>query len=215
MADALLRTDNESLIHYDSAGTIARLSVPTNDHYLPLLYPAAMRDGNDEVTFPYTGIEMASMSMRCVRFGMSAPSAGKAVGASRVKRGSFSQRYGPWALVAGASEGIGASYARGLARRGLNLVLVARRREPLERFADGVRAEFGVETRCVEGDLGDLGFLQALQSHCSELDLGLLIYNAAHSPIGEFTNLPLDDVLKVVDVNVRGPVALLSGMLPG
>ena len=72
-----------------------------------------------------------------------------------------------------------------------------------------------VETRCVEGDLGDPGFLQTLQSHCSELDLGLLIYNAAHSPIGEFTNLPLDDVLRVVDVNVRGPVTLLSGMLPG
>jgi len=69
VADALLRGDSESLVHYDSAGTIARLSVPTNDHYLPLLYVAAMRSGDDQVTFPYTGIEMASMSMRCVRFG--------------------------------------------------------------------------------------------------------------------------------------------------
>ena len=69
VADALLRGDRESLVHYDSAGTVARLSVPTNDHYLPLLYPAAMRTDADEVTFPHAGIEMASMSMRCVRFG--------------------------------------------------------------------------------------------------------------------------------------------------
>ena len=43
--------------------------MPTTDHYLPLLYPAAMRADGDAVTFPHTGIDMASMSMRCVRFG--------------------------------------------------------------------------------------------------------------------------------------------------
>jgi 4,5-DOPA dioxygenase extradiol len=69
VADMLLRGDGGALVHYDSAGPSARLSVPTNDHYLPLLYPAAMRTASDEISFPYTGIEMASMSMRCVRFG--------------------------------------------------------------------------------------------------------------------------------------------------
>lgn len=69
VADALLRGDERSLVDYDSAGAAAQLSVPTNDHYLPLLYAAAVRTGNDEVSFPYAGIEMASMSMRCVRFG--------------------------------------------------------------------------------------------------------------------------------------------------
>lgn len=69
VADALLRGDAEALIHYESAGGPARLSVPTNDHYLPLLYPAAMRTADDALSFPYVGIEMASMSMRCVRFG--------------------------------------------------------------------------------------------------------------------------------------------------
>jgi 4,5-DOPA dioxygenase extradiol len=69
VAAALLRGDGDALVHYETAGRSARLSVPTNDHYLPLLYPAAMATPDDEVTFPYVGIEMASMSMRCVRFG--------------------------------------------------------------------------------------------------------------------------------------------------
>ena len=69
VADALVRGDGEALVDYEAAGRSARLSVPTNDHYLPLLYAAAMATPEDEVTFPYVGIEMASMSMRCVRFG--------------------------------------------------------------------------------------------------------------------------------------------------
>jgi 4,5-DOPA dioxygenase extradiol len=69
VAAALTRGDGDALVHYDAAGRAARLSVPTNDHYLPLLYPAAMAGEGDEVTFPYECIEMASMSMRCVRFG--------------------------------------------------------------------------------------------------------------------------------------------------
>ena len=69
IADALSRRDDAALIDYESAGPIARLSVPTDEHYLPLLYTAAMRAEDDEVTFPYSSVEMGSMSMRCVRFG--------------------------------------------------------------------------------------------------------------------------------------------------
>lgn len=69
VADALTRHDGAALVDYQSVGRSALLSVPTADHYLPLLYPAAMATSEDEVTFPYAGIEMASMSMRCVRFG--------------------------------------------------------------------------------------------------------------------------------------------------
>jgi 4,5-DOPA dioxygenase extradiol len=69
IAAALLRGDEDALVNYGAAGRAATLSVPTNDHYLPLLYPAAMAAADEEVTFPYEGVEMASMSMRCVRFG--------------------------------------------------------------------------------------------------------------------------------------------------
>ncbi len=69
VADAVLRRDSDALIHFETAGRAARLSVPTSDHYLPLLYPAAMAAPDDAIAFPYQGIEMASMSMRCIRFG--------------------------------------------------------------------------------------------------------------------------------------------------
>ncbi len=69
IADAISRGDRDALVNYQRAGTMAQLSVPTNDHYLPLLYPTAMSDGDDAVTFTHTGVEMGSMSMRCVRFG--------------------------------------------------------------------------------------------------------------------------------------------------
>jgi 4,5-DOPA dioxygenase extradiol len=69
VAAALVRGDGAALVDYETAGRAARLSVPTNDHYLPLLYAAAMASPGEGVMFPYTGIEMASMSMRCVRFG--------------------------------------------------------------------------------------------------------------------------------------------------
>ena len=69
VADAVVRGDEHALVGYEQAGSMARLSVPTNDHYLPLLYAAAMRGEGDAVSFPHTAIDMGSMSMRCVRFG--------------------------------------------------------------------------------------------------------------------------------------------------
>ena len=130
------------------------------------------------------------------------------------RRAAFAARYGPWALVAGASEGLGAAYARALAARGLNVVLVARRRPQLEALAAALTLEYGVEARCFDGDLGDRRFLESLLGACAGLEIGLLVYNAAHAPIGEFASLALDDLLRVAAVNVRGPVSLVHGVLP-
>lgn len=70
IGDALVRGDHDALVEYkDRAGAIAQLSVPTDEHYVPLLYTAAASDPSEPVSFPYTGIDMASMSMRCVRIG--------------------------------------------------------------------------------------------------------------------------------------------------
>jgi len=127
----------------------------------------------------------------------------------------FAERYGPWALVAGASEGLGAAYAHALARRGLHLVLVARRRALLRGLADELSAGFAVEVRCLNGDLGERRFLESLQDACSGLEVGLIVYNAACAPIGEFASTPLDDLLRVAAVNIGAPVALARGLLPG
>jgi uncharacterized protein len=128
---------------------------------------------------------------------------------------SFPERYGTWALVAGASQGLGAAYAQALAERGMNLVLVARRRPLLDTMAQEIRNRFGVEVSCVDGDLADPAFLGRLESILSGLQIGLLVYNAAHAPVGEFASMDRADLVRAVDVNVRGPVTLLRTFLPG
>ena len=117
-------------------------------------------------------------------------------------------------MIAGASQGLGAAYARALAARGINLVLVARRKPLLDTLADDLHRECAVEIRCVDGDLSDLGFLGTLQAVCSSLDLGLVVYNATHAPVGEFATVAVEDLMRVVDVNVRAPMALLRALLP-
>ena len=117
-------------------------------------------------------------------------------------------RHGPWALVAGASEGLGAAFAHGVAERGLNVILVARSRDKLQREADAIARRHGVETEalCLDLALPDVG--ARLREAVGDRTIGTVIYDAAYSPIGRFLDRPLEDALKAVDVNVRGPLAL-------
>ena len=116
----------------------------------------------------------------------------------------FVDRYGPWAVVAGASEGIGASFSRKLAARGFNLVLVARRAGPLEELASEIRAKHPVEVRVQALDLGAPNVSSELGHATEALDVGLVIYNAAYSPIGAFIDVDVEDHIKAVQVNVLG-----------
>lgn len=126
----------------------------------------------------------------------------------------FSERYGTWALIAGASEGLGAAFARAFAKHGVNVIMVARRKEPLEALAQELRDSTGMQVRCHEGDLASRPFLDKLQQECHGLDLGVVVCNAAQSPIGDFVTRDIDDLERVVDVNVRAPLLLLRGLLP-
>src|SRR5262245_6448497 len=65
----------------------------------------------------------------------------------------FAERYGPWAVVAGASDGVGAAFAHAMAERGINVVLLARRLSLLDEVAEGIRAASGVEVRTASIDL--------------------------------------------------------------
>jgi len=122
----------------------------------------------------------------------------------------FASRYGPWALVAGASEGIGEAFSQELAGRGLNLLLVARRVEPLERLADEIRDRHGIEVRSVSLDLASPDLAARGTALCDEFEVGLLVYNAAHAEIGEFLATSIESKLRTVDVNCRGPLVLAS-----
>jgi uncharacterized protein len=118
------------------------------------------------------------------------------------------QRYGDWALIAGASVGLGEAFARALARRGMNLLLIARRQDALDSLASNLRKDHHVEIRCVAADLGRPDLATVASELASGVDVGLLIYNAAASAIGPFLDHSLDEHLKVVDVNCRGPLVL-------
>jgi short-subunit dehydrogenase len=118
----------------------------------------------------------------------------------------FARRYGPAAVIAGASEGIGAAFARGLSASGFDLILVARRAPPLEALAGELRATHGIEARTVSCDLADEAAVDRVAEACLGLDIGLLVYNAAASSVGPFLAEPIEAHLRAVHVNARGPV---------
>ncbi len=120
----------------------------------------------------------------------------------------FVARYGPWALVAGASEGIGAWFARALAARGLNVVLLARRTGPLDSMAGELGQKYGVRTRVLPLDLASPGLHAAVAEATKDIEVGLLVCNAALSLMESFVELDLDDVLRSVSVSVRAPLVL-------
>ena len=123
-------------------------------------------------------------------------------------------RYGTWAVVAGASEGLGAAFARELAARGLNLVLVARRGHLLGEVAEELTGTFGIEVRCVVADLAHPAFVDQLATAADGLDVGVVVYNAAFTPMGPFLELPDSEVTQAVDVNVRGPMLAVRALAP-
>lgn len=119
----------------------------------------------------------------------------------------FRQKFGPWAIVAGASEGLGAAFAESLARRGINVVLIARRAELLRALADRLTDTWHIETKVCPFDLGHRvevdRFLESL-----EVPVGLLVYNAAYAPVGSFTEMAPDALQRVIDINVATPVRI-------
>ena len=120
----------------------------------------------------------------------------------------FRERWGPWALVAGASEGLGAAFARHVAAQGVNVVLVARRAGPLDALAQEL-ARTGVEVRTLALDLGDANAPTRVEAQLAGLDVGLFVYNAALSRIGPFLDEPLEGHLRELDVNCRTPLSLV------
>ena len=111
----------------------------------------------------------------------------------------FAEQYGPWAVVAGASDGIGASVARLLGTRGVNVALVARRPAML----DEVAATVTTQTRTVVLDLSIDGADEALADATADLDVGLLVYNAGADPnASRFLEQPLAVWQELVRRNV-------------
>jgi len=97
---------------------------------------------------------------------------------------SFVERYGPWAVVAGASEGTGREFARQIAAKGLNCVLIARREGPLKEVADQIRAESGVECVTASVDLARPDAAEQMVAAAGGREVGLYVNNAGADPNG-------------------------------
>ena len=119
----------------------------------------------------------------------------------------FKTTYGSWALIAGASEGLGASFAKSLASRGLHLILIARRKEKLESLASDLKKLYPVEIKYYAFDLADYKLLKSVFLSFQER-IGLFIYNAAYAPISYFEDLSEDQLEKIVEVNIKTPLLL-------
>ncbi len=120
----------------------------------------------------------------------------------------FRNRYGSWAVVAGASAGLGAEFATQLAARGLNVVVVARQADRLAELSRRLSTAYQVQLRPLPLDLSAPEAPALIADQTRDLDVGLLIYNAALSLIGPFFEQPLDQHLRELDTNTRAPLAL-------
>ncbi len=121
----------------------------------------------------------------------------------------FAARYGSWGIVAGASEGLGAAYAEELAARGLNLVLVARRAELLQSLASLLSKKYNIETKIIPLDLSAADAVEQIAENTKDVEIGLLVYNAAFSAIGPFLERSVEDHIKEINTNAYTPLKLI------
>src|SRR5260370_35543830 len=101
------------------------------------------------------------------------------------------KRFGPWALVTGASSGIGREFARQIAASGINILLVARRGDLLKEVGIEFSKRYGVEHRVVVLDVSREDFIGQLASATADLDIGLVVSNAGTGNPGEVLKLDL------------------------
>ena len=120
----------------------------------------------------------------------------------------FLDRYGPWAVVLGASEGLGETYARGIAGRGLNVVVAARREQLCQQVARDLAERHGVATHAVTLDLAASDFLDKLRAVTDPLEVGLVVYNGAAEYTGPFKSQGVESLQRIVAVNCLGPLVV-------
>ena len=120
----------------------------------------------------------------------------------------FLAKYGPWGVVTGASQGIGAEYARQMAEKGMNVVLVARNAGKLHEFAQELRSQHGVDVKIVAQDLGKPEGLEQVKQATEGLEVGMLVNNAGMWQFGSFLENDINKDLQSVSLNVEAPMVL-------
>jgi short-subunit dehydrogenase len=130
-------------------------------------------------------------------------------------RAPLRERYGEWALVTGASAGIGAAFARALASEGVSCVLAARREDRLRELAAELESRHGVKARVVAVDLAVPGGCEALLASVADLEIAILVNNAGVGGAGRFDKLEPAQLRAMVELNCAAPVVLSRALVPG
>jgi short-subunit dehydrogenase len=124
-------------------------------------------------------------------------------------------RYGPWAVIAGASEGIGEALARRLAAVGIDLALIARNESRLRAVAADIKTRHGRDVRVLPLDLTAPRTHQAVADACHDIEVGLLIYAAGSvNRTLAFVDDPYEASLRQVELNCVGPLGLARAFSP-
>jgi short-subunit dehydrogenase len=124
-------------------------------------------------------------------------------------------KYGPWAVIAGASEGTGAEYARQLAAVGIHCLLVARRAEPLGKIAQELSEKYRVQARVLSVDLSAPDAAQRMKNAVADVEVGLYISNAGADSTGmHFLDVPLEHSHRLINMNVATVVDAVYAFAP-
>jgi short-subunit dehydrogenase len=126
----------------------------------------------------------------------------------------FKEKYGEWALVTGASAGIGKAFARALASEGINLILAARREEELAKLKNELEPKHGIEVGIVPVDLSADDFLAVIDKKTGGRDIDILVNNAGFGTSGFFHEIDQARETAMIKVNCIVPVALTRRYLP-
>jgi uncharacterized protein len=130
------------------------------------------------------------------------------------RRTSMRERYGEWALITGASAGIGTAFARRLAREGMSCVVAARREDRLQTLARELSRDYQVPTRVVAVDLSAPDGADKLIDAVKDIEIGVLVNNAGVGYAGAFEKQDTERLRQLVQLNCVSPVVVTSRLLP-
>lgn len=130
------------------------------------------------------------------------------MGFSKREKERLKNKYGSWALVTGASSGIGRELAERLAEAGLNVILTSRRQSLLKELASEVGTRYDVDTHMVEADISTKKGISEILNATEGLDVGLLVAAAGFGTSGLFIKSPLEEELNMLEVNCTALLTL-------
>ncbi len=123
-------------------------------------------------------------------------------------------QFGPWALVTGASSGLGKEFAIQLADKGLNLILVARRQVLLQELGEYLQEKYGIDFQVICADMSNSSDVEEVLNIAGKLDVGLLVSNAGTGDPGEFIEKDQNDLLKMINTSVIAHLKLVHHFSP-